>query len=90
MYKIFCNDCDASYVGDAKRVLEVRTDEHKKHSTNANTSFFIHRTANVGYSFDFLDKEFHYYRRLNSEMVHINTQNNGSNMQSDFDELNAT
>ena len=29
VYKICCDDFDASYVGETKRALEVRTDEHK-------------------------------------------------------------
>ena len=32
----------------------------------------------------------HYYHSLTSEMVHVNTQNNGINIQNDFDKLNAT
>ena len=59
----------------------------------------IRLPINVGHSFDFkntriLDKESHYYRRLNSEIVHIilyiNTKNNIINKQSDSDKLNAT
>ena len=50
-------------------------------------------SSNIGHFFDFnnaklLDIESHYFWSLTSEMVHINAQNDGINMQKDFEKLN--
>ena len=68
---------------------------HEKQSiiVYKDTPFFTH-IYNFGHSFDFdhdkiLDIESHYFRRLTSEMVHINIQNNAINIQKDFKKLHS-
>ena len=77
-------------MGETKRALKVRTGEHEKQSiiVSKDTPFFKH-IFNFGHSFDIdnakiLDIESHYFCRLTSEMVHINIQNNGINIQKDL------
>ncbi|KYQ46783.1 hypothetical protein ALC60_14208 [Trachymyrmex zeteki] len=78
VYKISCDDCEASYVGKTKRNLKTRLHEHisdinKK--TGSSTVVTDHR-VNYNHSFNWkdvkiLDNEPSYNKRLISEMVHI-------------------
>ena len=44
VYKVNCNDCNASYVGESKRGIGVRVPEHKNNSKkdHKETPFFKH------------------------------------------------
>ena len=87
-YKINCNCCDSYYVGETKRTARIRSGEHKKQSINPlkGTPFFFRHISSTDHSFNFdnpdvSDIEPHYFRRITSELVHINSQKNGINIQ---------
>jgi len=77
VYKIFCRDCDASYVGQTGRRLTTRLKEHKSmvnYSSESYTVVSSHRL--LGHDFNWedttiLDEEPCYRKRLVSEMLHI-------------------
>jgi len=77
VYKIFCKDCDASYVGQTGRKLMIRIKEHKNHIRRSTTRSVItdHR-LNDNHEFDWdnvkiLNNERYLSKRLISEMLHI-------------------
>jgi len=94
VYKISCQDCEASYIGQTKRQLKTRINEHisdinKKSGSPSVTS--NHRLE-FGHEFKWndtkiLDLEPSYHKRLISEMVHIKKQHKSLNKQSDTDLL---
>jgi len=53
IYKISCADCNATYVGQTKRQLNTRLNEHKNNIKRADSLSVIsdHRT-NTGHDFD--------------------------------------
>jgi len=90
VYKINCSVCDASYVGQTKRTLNTRVNEHKNHIRRNSTQFSVitdHRQKSK-HEFDWdnvkiLDLESNYNKRLISEMIHIKKQKDGLNAQTD-------
>ena len=96
VYKICCKDCDASYVGQTKRQLKTRLNEHIKNSS-LNTlkhTVITEHTLEYNHTFDWqnkkiLDFETNYYKRLISEMIHIKLQTNGINCMEDTDLLDS-
>lgn len=82
VYKICCNKCNISYIGETKRALGVRMSNHtsKLHSYKEDQDQYVitqHIINNPDHSFDFnkvkiLDKETNENRRKNSEIIHIN------------------
>jgi len=96
VYKISCNDCDASYVGQTGRLLKTRVSEHKNHirRNSPNVSVITNHRMQHNHDFDWsgvevLDVERFYHKRLISEMLHINCQRNGINLQTDTDCLDG-
>ncbi|KYN15983.1 hypothetical protein ALC57_11780, partial [Trachymyrmex cornetzi] len=95
VYKINCNNCDASYVGQTKRKLKTRiTSEHRNdiRKSNNNHSVITEHRLEHGHNFDWenteiVDSERFLYRRRISEMLHIKLQKNGLNLQSDTEFL---
>ena len=94
MYKINCNGCDSSYIGETKRTARIRSGEHKRLSINPlrDSPFFKH-ISSTDHSSNFdnpdvLDIEPQYFRKITSEIVHINSPKNGINSQKDFEKLN--
>ncbi|KYN18663.1 hypothetical protein ALC57_09022 [Trachymyrmex cornetzi] len=90
VYKIFCKDCDASYVGQTGRKLTTRISEHRNHinRNNNNQSVITNHRLEFNHEFDWdgvqiLDKERILNKRLNSEMLHIHMQKNGLNLKTD-------
>ena len=86
VYKISCNNCDASYVGQTGKQLKTRITEHRNH-IRYNT--FVHSVI-IEHDHDFqwdkvkiLDEERCYRKRLISEMFNIKKQKNSLNLQTD-------
>ena len=90
VYKIFCNNCDATYVGQTKRQLRTKAKEHinnikldpSKHSVITSHRIFFDHSFNWK-EIKILDTEDNYQKRLISEMIYIKQQTNGLNSQSD-------
>ncbi|KAM0737118.1 hypothetical protein ACS0PU_000211 [Formica fusca] len=94
VYKIGCNDCDASYVGQTKRQLNTRILEHKNHirRNTSNHSVITDHRMNFNHNYDWdgvkiLDNEPQLCRRLISEILYIKRQKNGLNLQTDTESL---
>jgi len=95
VYKIHCSNCESTYVGQTKRSLCTRVNEHRCHIKRNSTQPSVitdHRIA-TNHEFDWdgveiLDTEKNYKKRLISEMIHIKKQKLGLNSQSDTDLLN--
>ena len=95
VYKLSCNDCDATYIGETKRSLGTRVTEHKRDSKKPtkNTPIFRHIFEN-NHSFNFdepkiLDFEQNYFKRIASEFVHIGFQAKSINIKEDINKLNS-
>jgi len=86
VYKIFCNDCNASYVGQTKRQSKTRINEHTKNilSNESKHSVITKHILDKNHTFDWrnvkiLDFENNYFKRLIVKMIHIKTQENSLN-----------
>jgi len=94
VYKIECNNCDASYVGQTGRELRTRIDEHRNHIRRnaANHSVITDHRLEFNHDFNWIDvkilnSEPNFNKRLISEMLFIKRQNNGLNLQTDTEGL---
>jgi len=94
VYKINCLHCDSSYVGQTRRLLKHRIEEHKNHIRRNITQPSVITEHRLKYSHDFdwdnveiLDEEVYFNRRLISEMIHIKKQHRGLNLQKDTELL---
>jgi hypothetical protein len=94
IYRIDCNNCDASYVGQTKRKLQTRIREHKYNIRldDSKHSVITNHILNYNHTFDWdntciLDHEPNYQKRLISEMIHIKEQTNGINSNKDTELL---
>ena len=90
VYKLNCQNCEASYVGQTKRKLTTRIKEHKADIKKEQENMSVVSTHRISNNHDFqwenveiLDIEQNYHRRLISEMIHIKGQKEGINKQSD-------
>jgi len=90
VYQIDCLDCDASYVGQTKRMLHTKVGEHRSHirRNSAQLSVITDHRLQAEHEFDWgnakvLDQEFNYNKRLISEMIYIKKQKHGLNAQTD-------
>jgi len=97
IYKISCNDCDASYVGQTKRQLKTRLKEHKHNLKQdfSKHSVISEHIVKYNHSFDWdntkiMDRDSNYYKRIVSEMIHIKEQKKGLNLNSDTELLNES
>lgn len=95
IYKIECNDCESSYVGQTYRALEIRLQEHQKNILipDKHNAISKHR---VTFKHDMkwdkpkvLDCERNQYKRDISEMLHIKRNKNSINVQQDTAKLNT-
>jgi len=87
VYKINCCDCDASYVKQTGTKLKTRLSEHQKHIVKHSPHSMItdHRLQN-DHDFNWQNVEIlenYYNKRLISELMLINQQTNGLNLQHD-------
>jgi len=92
VYKIFCNNCNASYVGQTKRQLKTRINEHVKNivQNESKHSVITKHILGKNHTFDWLnvkilDFENNYFKRLVSEMIYMKTQSNGLNSMDDIE-----
>jgi len=90
VYKINCQDCNYSYVGQTKRKLKTRLKKHIKDFNKPTTSLSVISYYKLGsdHTIDWenpciLDAERFYYKRMVSEVIHIKRQEKGLNKQSD-------
>lgn len=96
IYKIYCKDCDASYVGQTKRQLKTRLKEHMNNFKldQSKHSVITEHMLNFNHSFNWdnvkiLDSECNFHKRLISEMLHIKEQKNGINSNKDTEMLDC-
>ena len=94
VYKISCNNCDASYVGQTGRQLKTRITEHRNHNRYNTSVRSVITEYRLQHDHDFqwdeveiLDEESCYRKRLVSEMLNIRKQKNGLNLQTDTEGL---
>jgi len=77
IYKINCNDCEASYVGQTKRSVKTRINEHFRDINKSSGSLSVicdHRLT-LKHDFDWqkvriLDRKLSWQKRSVSEMRH--------------------
>ena len=104
VYKIPYLDCSKTYVGQTRRMLFVRCDEHKKNINlnekyhNVVTKHRINNKNDTGsqHNFDWdnveiLHKETNFFKRIIAEMFYIKKEGNNSiNVMSDLKDYNAS
>ena len=82
-----------SYVGETKRALKTRINEHRK---NNNPDAVVYQDiTNFSYEFDWnnvkiIDYESNYKKRLTSEMIHIKCNKHNVNKKEDVKFLNSS
>jgi len=81
MYKINCQDCEASYVEKTKRSLKIRMNEHFRDIQKSSDSLSIISDHRLTLKHEFiwqgvriLNRESSWYKKAVSEMVHIKKQ----------------
>ncbi|KYM97737.1 hypothetical protein ALC62_11566 [Cyphomyrmex costatus] len=97
VYRIKCNDCDVTHVGQTRRKLKTRVNEHRSHihwNTSSRSVITDHRLEH-NHEFDWnnvdiLDCENFYHKRLISEMICIKTQRNSLNLKTDTEGLDQS
>ncbi|KYN50362.1 hypothetical protein ALC62_15472, partial [Cyphomyrmex costatus] len=96
VYKISCEDCNVSYVGQTKRQLKTRLHEYasdinkKAKSSSAITNHRIENNYNFNWeNVKILDIEPSYNKRLISEILHIKRQKHAINRQNDTESLSG-
>lgn len=93
VYRISCFDCEASYVGQIKRQLKTRVQEHFSDIKKCGSpSVILAHRIEKNHDFDWqqveiLDVEPSALKISISEMIHIKKQQSGLNKQSDTDRL---
>jgi len=96
VYKIFCKNCEATYVGETKR-LKIRFKEHKNNlkQDQSEHSVISEHITKYNHSFDWentkiMDHESRYFERIVSEVIHIKEQEVSLNLNSDTELLDET
>jgi len=88
---MLCNNCNAFYVGQTKRQLKTRINEHMKNIKfdESKHSVITKHMLEENHAFNWqnvkiLDFETSYFKRLISEIIHIKTHDNGLNSVEDM------
>lgn len=96
VYKLNCMQCDASYIGQTKRHLQTRINEHRKDINKHISNLSVVSKHRTSFAHDFnwsepeiLHKEMNTRKREIAEMFFIKRQQNTINLQSDTDNLTA-
>ena len=74
VYKIACNDCTATYVGETERKLNTRFKEHHRSSSPVGHHMEYRRHSIDEGSVSVLHKESDWYRRGVAEAIHVKQQ----------------
>ena len=90
IYKIPCNDCNGTYIGQTSQYLQERIKAHK-YTKSASTALNRHKT-DTGHSFNYdqtsiLGVEHNNYKRNILEMIQINLDPNSVNSKSEINHL---
>ena len=87
VYEFSCKNCSKNYVGETKRCLSDRIKEHKNqyNKKSVTTKHIVDLNLNFNWETDkILDIEDNYFKRLISEMLHINSNDNTLNRKEDI------
>ena len=92
VYKLKCDTCTASYIGETKRALMFRVEEHKRDIENRNNKKVVPMHCNNGHKINpekasILNVEINTNKRLISEMSNINLQETSINLKEDTQKL---
>ena len=71
VYKISCNDCDATYVGETERKLNTRFKEHHRSSSPVGQHMELRRHSVDKESVSVLHRETDWYRRGVAEAIFV-------------------
>jgi len=92
IYKILCDDCEASYIDQTKRKLSMRICKHISDINKKTGSPLVisDHSINLNHNFRWnemkiLDSESSYNKRF--KMIHIKRQKQGLNRQNDLESL---
>ena len=94
VYKLNCLDCPAVYIGETKRALRVRRNEHKNNK-KSDAVINIHKNSFENkHDFDWqhpiiLDNERNWRKRIVSEMLHIKANKHAINKKEDCNNLSS-
>ena len=95
VYKLNCNNCSVSYVGQCKVELRSRMYGHKNDmNKEPEEQSVVSKHRNIGHEFNWdkikiLDKEPNYDKRLISEMIHISACKHSINKKTDTQNLHT-
>ena len=88
IYKINCKNCDKCYIGQTYRRLQKRVNEHKSYTSGVIANHRLSKTHDMNWEkVQILDRETDYYKRDISEMLHIKSEPNTINAQTDTNRL---
>jgi len=95
VYKIDCKDCEKVYIGQTKRHLSTRINEHKNNIKNTAGNFSVVSQHRIEFDHDFdwgklniLHKETNRRKREIAEMFYIKKFGNNINLQRDTENFN--
>jgi hypothetical protein len=93
IYKINCNNCNSSYIGQSKQYLRNRINNHINDVKKLKNSTALSQHAlDTGHKFNFneaevLDIEPNFQKRIFKEMIYIKKNNSSINFRTDIEGL---